>query len=148
MAYFNDLMSLTLNAELQGAHSLFGVPTGGHGQVCQRVKEHTAPTKISYVTQTGPRQSSRLRPGGGGGGGGATTGPNAPPPPPHAICQNFGGAVGAGGGVNGRGGGIGSLTGGGGARNPLLSHAYLKEVSGGIGVHRYVREESLKGLKD
>ena len=45
--------------------------------------------------------------------------------PPPAICQNL-----RGGGSAGGGGGIGSLGGGGAARNPLLSHAYLKGVSG------------------
>ena len=61
-----------------------------------------------------------------------------------------------------RGGGrIGSLAGrgggGGAARNPLLSHAYLKGVSEAwgyrgmyaiIGISCLCREESLKGLKD
>ena len=52
------------------------------------------------------------------------------------LAGRGGGSMGGGGGIGGRvGGGIGSLAGGGGgARNPLLSHAYLKGVSGGMGV--------------
>ena len=71
-------------------------------------------------------------------GGATTTGPDATPP--SAICQNLGGggggggAVGAGGGsAGGWGGVLAAWPGGGAARNPLLSHAYLKGVSGGHG---------------
>ena len=52
-----------------------------------------------------------------------------------------------GGSAGGWGGGggywqLGRGGGGGAARNPLLSHAYLKGVSGGMGVQRYVCDNS------
>ena len=57
------------------------------------------------------------------------------PPRYRSKLAGGGGGLGRGGGRQ-EGGGIGSLAGGGGvaARNPLLSHAYLKGVSGGMGV--------------
>ena len=97
----------------------------------------------------------------GGGGGATTTGPDATPPQLSAKTGGGGGgAVGAGGGggggggaAGGWGGGIGSLAGGGGgaARNPLVSHAYLKGVSGYRGMYAIsclCQEGSLKGLRD
>ena len=60
------------------------------------------------------------------------------PPPPSYLSKlaGGGGGVGAGGGsVGGWGRGVlAAWRGGGAARNPLLSHAYLKGVSGGMGV--------------
>ena len=66
------------------------------------------------------------------------------PPPSYLSKLAGGGAVGAGGGGRREDrGGIGSLAGGAGAaRNPLLSHAYLKGVSGGMGGKRYVWDNS------
>ena len=53
-------------------------------------------------------------------------------PPPPASCKKLAG----GGSAGGWGGGLAAWPGGGGgaARNPLLSHAYLKGVAGGMGV--------------
>ena len=74
-------------------------------------------------------------------GGPTAIGPDATNPPPPGICQNLPGE--GGGGQLGRGGGgrreglgvLAAWPGAGGAvRNPLLSHAYLKGLSGGMGV--------------
>ena len=70
-----------------------------------------------------------------------------PPCPRATILRVFilvpGHQLPGGGGVGGRVGGIGSLAGGvGAARNPLLSHAYLQGVCGGMGLQRYECDNS------
>ena len=88
-------------------------------------------------------EATRVHRRGPGGGGGATaTRPDATPRQPCLkTCGGGGGSWGCeGGGVaGGWGGGSGSLAvGQGGAHNQLLSHAYVKRVSRGMGVSRYV----------
>ena len=67
-------------------------------------------------------------------GGATSTGPDATPPQ-LSVKTCRGGELGRGGGGSAGGGVLAAWPGeGGAARNPLLSHAYLKGVSGGMGV--------------
>ena len=82
---------------------------------------------------THEQRSLRTKPGWA-----TTTGLDATPLPSYLSKL-----AGGGGGSWGGGGGYWQLGGGGGAaHNPLLSHAYLKGVSGGMGVQRYVCSNS------
>ena len=82
------------------------------------------------------------------GGGGGRLQPVLMRHPPQLSVKTWGGAVweGVGGRVCGWGGGVGRAgVGGFPAREPLLPHAYLQGgcVSGGLGVRRYVCDNSL-----